>query len=101
MIYVVATSELKEGCREKFIEIAKANIPNVLAEEGCIRYEPCFDIEDGEDAGKNGKSITFIETWESEEHLKAHLQSKHMLAYVEAVKPLCGEGRSLKIVRPC
>ena len=32
MIYVVATSELKDGCREKFIEIAKANIPNVLAE---------------------------------------------------------------------
>ena len=101
MIHVIAQREILPGCMEKFLEILRANLPKVLAEEGCIRYEPCFDIEDGPDADKTGKSITFVETWESEEHLKAHLQSKHMLAYVEAVKPLCGEGRSLRIVRPC
>ena len=31
MIYVIAKSELKPGCREEYIKIAKANIPNVLA----------------------------------------------------------------------
>lgn len=100
MIHVIARQEILPGGMEKFLKILMDNLPNVLAEEGCIRYEPCFDTGDGPDADKNGKSITFVETWESEEHLKAHLQSKHMLAYFDAVKPLCG-ALDLKIVRPC
>ena len=58
MIHVIARQEILPGGMEKFLKILMDNLPNVLAEEGCIRYEPCFDTGDGPDADKNGKSIT-------------------------------------------
>ncbi|NLK82560.1 MAG: antibiotic biosynthesis monooxygenase, partial [Lentisphaerae bacterium] len=33
MIHVIATVNLKPGCREKFLEIFNANVPNVLHED--------------------------------------------------------------------
>ena len=55
MIYVLATSELNDGCREKFLEILKANVPNVLAEAGCVMYVPNIDFPSGLSAqGKHG-----------------------------------------------
>ena len=85
MIYVVATSELKEGCREKFIEIAKANIPNVLAEEGCIMYQLATDCGGTE---TDPDCATFVECWESQAHLDAHLATPHMARFREQVTPL-------------
>ena len=101
MIYVVATSELKEGCREKFIEIAKANIPNVLAEEGCIMYQLNGNFDSGLPAQKDldPNTLTFIECWESIDHLKKHLQAPHMKVFMETVKDL-RKGSSLKVLTP-
>lgn len=101
MIHVVAYREVLPGCMEKFLKILMENLPNVLAEEGCLRYEPCFDAAEGPDADKTGTGITFVETWESEEHLQAHLKTAHMAAYFAAVEPLCGPGSSIKVLRPC
>ena len=99
MIYVVATSDLKEGCREKFIEIVKANIPNVLAEDGCIMYQLTGDFESGLAAQGtlNPNTLTFVECWESIDHLKKHLQAPHMKEFVEKVKDL-RNGSSLKVL---
>ena len=47
MINVIARSEIKPGCMEKYMQVLKANVPTVLAEEGCIRYEPCVDVNAG------------------------------------------------------
>ena len=38
MIFVIATSKLKPGCKADFIAAAKANYENVRAEDGCIFY---------------------------------------------------------------
>ena len=42
------------------------------AEAGCLRYEL---VEDPEDPA----NFTFVETWESETHLEAHLETPHLI----------------------
>ncbi len=100
MVNVIARCEIKPDCMEKFLKILLDNVPNVLAEEGCIRYEPNFDVSDGPDADKTGHYVTILETWESEDHLKAHLATKHMAAYRDSVASLRGE-TTVTVVRPC
>lgn len=100
MIFVIAESILKKGCREEFIRIAKANIPTVRAEKGCISYDLNEDCKEGPAAAKaNPDALTFVECWESLEALQAHLAAPHMKAFVEKVRPL-REGNSLKVVTP-
>lgn len=45
MVHVIARCVIKEGSLEKFLQILNDNIPNVLAEDGCIRYEACLDAD--------------------------------------------------------
>ena len=84
MIHVVARMELNEGALDKMLAIMKDLVPVVRAEEGCIMYNPCVD-NDPETAGNH---LTIVEAWDSEAHLKAHLESAHMAAYRENVKDL-------------
>lgn len=98
MIHVVATSHLKPGCREPFLALLRANVPNVLAEVGCIAYTACVDVEGGPRPA-DPQVVTIIEAWESLDHLKAHFQAPHMKAFVEAVKDL-RESSSARIVEP-
>ena len=100
MIYVVAESLLKPGCREEFIRIAKANIPTVRAEKGCISYDLNEDCTEGP-AAQNAveNRLTFVECWESIDALRAHLAAPHMKAFIEKVKPL-RESSTLKVVTP-
>lgn len=90
MIFVIARAEIKEGCLDKYIEIAKANIPNVLAEEGCISYTITTDFDSGLSAQKevDPNAATFVECWESLDHLKKHLAAPHMATFREAAGPL-------------
>ena len=84
MIPVIARMEIKPGCMEEFLKILLGNTPTVLAEDGCYRYESCLDTK----AGDKDKYVTILETWESEEHLKAHLATEHMAKFRDAVKDL-------------
>ena len=96
MIYVIAESILKdECCKAEFIKIAKANIPTVRREKGCISYDLA------EDCSENARTdvLTFVECWESMESLQQHLQAPHMKAFVEKVAAL-RKGKSLRIVTP-
>ncbi len=88
MVHVIARSKVKENCMEKYMQILKENLPNVLAEEGCIRYEPCFDANIGIGAAAEADCVTILETWESADHLRAHLATPHMAAFFDAVEPL-------------
>jgi len=98
MIYVIASSTLKESCREEFIRLAKANIPTVRAEEGCIFYSLNEDDPSGfSPADRN--VLTFVECWESPEHLRRHLASPHMKVFLEKVKDF-RVSSSLRVVRP-
>ena len=91
MINVIATIELNEGCRGEFIAIFKANVPNVKAEDGCIAYCPCIDVDAGlapVQPPVRDNAVIVVEAWESVEHLHAHLKAPHMLAYKEQVKDM-------------
>jgi len=98
MIYVLASVRLKEGANEKFLEIFKANIPAVRAEEGCLEYVPTVDIAANLPPQKLDPAVvTIVEKWESVEALHNHLQAPHMQEYRHKTKDLV-EDTVLKIL---
>ena len=101
MIFVIAASELHDNCRDKFIAIVKENLPLVRSEAGCISYELAADCDSGlAPQVKTGENVvTFVECWESLEHLKAHLAAPHMDTFREKVKDM-RKSSSLKVLTP-
>jgi quinol monooxygenase YgiN len=99
MINVIASIRVKAGSLSDFLEIFKANMPEVRKEKGCIEYFPSVDI----DAKLppqilDDNVVTIIEKWESLEALRDHLESPHMLAYRDKVKNIV-TGLSLKVLQ--
>jgi len=45
MIRLVVTLTVKPGCRDELLAAFQANVPNVLAENGCIEYGAYLDAE--------------------------------------------------------
>jgi len=101
MIRVVATIELKPGCRDKYLDILRQNIPSVKAEKGCLSYEPTVDFDtDIAVQEKTGDDVvTLIEAWESVDALKKHFTEPHMLAYREKAKDLFKKIR-IRVLQP-
>ena len=101
MIYVIATIEVAAGKRNEFVEAFRANVPNVLAEEGCIEYEPTVDLETelAVQPDVRPNTVIIVEKWESLEALNSHLVAPHMIRYREKVKDLVA-GVSLQVVQP-
>jgi quinol monooxygenase YgiN len=101
MIYVLASIEIAPGRREEFIQIFKNNVPAVLAEDGCLGYEPAVDVDSGlpVQGALRANAVTIVEKWESLDHLHAHLKAPHMLAYKEQVKDLVKDV-SLQVLKP-
>ena len=98
MIHVVASIRIKPGQRSAFVELFNANVPAVLAEEGCIEYSPTVDAATDIDAQElEGHCVTVIEKWESLDALKAHLEAPHMLAFREKAGGLV-DSVSLKVL---
>ena len=76
MIYVLASIKVKPGSKDEFLEIFKANVPEVLKEKGCIEYNPTVDFEaDTPRQVRDGSVVTIIEKWETVEDLIAHAVS--------------------------
>jgi quinol monooxygenase YgiN len=99
MIHVLASIQVKPGCKSKFLDIFKANIPAVKAEIGCIEYRPTVDVETGLPPQRlDPDQVVIIEKWASLEDLRAHLGAPHMAAYREKVKDLVA-GVSLKVLQ--
>ena len=100
MINVIASIRVREGKRAELLEIFKANVPAVRAENGCIDYYPTVDVDanfDHPPQEKDPDLVTVIEKWESLAALGAHTKASHMLAYREKVKDLVA-GLSIKVL---
>lgn len=99
MIHVIAAIQVKPGNVREFIDIFKSNVPNVLAEKGCIDYVPTIDVDAGlPPQQRDADTVTIIEKWDSLDDLQAHLKTPHMLAYREKVKDIV-KGMSLKVLQ--
>ncbi len=101
MIHVIARIQVKPGKMNEFMRILKANVPAVLAEDGCHGYAPCVDFETGlpPQGGAKEDMVTILEQWESLDHLKRHLAAPHMKVYSEQVKDL-RNGMELTVLTP-
>lgn len=99
MIDVIASITVKEGKIKEFLAIFNANVPKVLAEDGCISYRPVVDVLTGMSVQEtNANIVTIIEQWESIEALEAHLAAPHMMTYKEDVQDLIS-GLGIKILQ--
>lgn len=99
MIHVIASIGVKPGKRAEFIEIFKANVPAVLAENGCIEYVPAVDADSGIEAQWRDETVvTVIEKWETLDALHAHLAAPHMEKFREDTATLV-EDVSLTVLK--
>ncbi len=101
MIHVIAIITAKPGEREKILEAARANIPAVRAEDGCIEYNIAFDADGiGSFQTKFGPdTFVFVEKWRDAAALKAHAAAPHMAAYSAKVKELIAS-RVIHVLSP-
>ena len=98
MINVIATIKIKPGTRDSFVEAFNENVPAVLEEAGCIEYFPATDAETGiESQDKDENAVVVIEKWESVDHLKAHLNAPHMVAFRDKAGHMI-ESLSIKVL---
>ena len=98
-VNVVAKITTKPGMRDEVLRIFKDNIPDVLAEDGCIEYGPTIDMEGvGEFQTPIGPdTYVVIEKWESLDDLMAHTVAPHMKAYASKVHDML-ESRSIHVL---
>ena len=101
MIYVIATIDLVEGCRDRFLTAFRELQPTVRQEEGCIEYQATIDhptnIDDQQQGGD--ARVIVVEKWECLDALEKHLIAPHMNAYRIAVKEMVNSVE-LQILEP-
>lgn len=81
-IRVVAKDVLKEGKAAAFFAEAKELVEKTRLEKGCLFYDIWTNKE-------NANEIAFLEGWESQEALDAHMKAEHFVrvcAKLEAFK---------------
>lgn len=101
MIQVIATIELRPGCRNDFLIRLNENVPKVKAEKGCLAYDPSIDLDSGLPVQGEIRPnvVVLIEAWTDLDALHAHLKTPHMAAYREAVKDYV-TNVSLQVLKP-
>jgi quinol monooxygenase YgiN len=100
-VHVVAVITAKPGMRGNILEAFQANVPAVLAEDGCIEYQATVDAEGaGAIQTPFGDDIfVVVEKWASLDALKAHAAAPHMAAYAAKVKDMIAS-RAVHVLSP-
>jgi quinol monooxygenase YgiN len=101
MIHVIASIDLSPGRRDQYLAEFRRNVPNVLAEKGCLEYGPTIDVASQIPVQPPVREnvVVVVEKWESLEALRTHLAAPHMLAFRERVKEMV-KGVSLLVLEP-
>lgn len=101
MIHVVAIITAKPGMRDAVLREFRANVPNVLAEEGCIEYVATVDTDvfGGGQAMLGPDTFVVVEKWASPETLKAHAAAPHMKDYGARTRDMVA-GRAIHVLSP-
>jgi quinol monooxygenase YgiN len=100
-VHVLAIITAKPGKRAELLQIFKANVPAVHAEEGCIEYVATVDAEGASAIQTRLGEDTFVvvEKWASLEALKAHAAAPHMKAYAEKTRDMIAS-RVIHVLSP-
>ncbi|MCB1368604.1 MAG: antibiotic biosynthesis monooxygenase [Rhodobacteraceae bacterium] len=100
-IHVIAVITAKPGQRGALLKSFQANVPAVLAEDGCLGYEATIDTENAGPAQAPFGPDTFVvvERWASMAHLAAHAVAPHMKAYAAATRDMVAD-RRIHILSP-
>jgi len=101
MIHVIAIITAKPGQRNAVLEVFRANVAAVRAEEGCIEYGAAIDADGPEGLQTRFGPDTFvvIEKWANVEALKAHAAAPHMAAYGAKTRPMIAS-RVIHVLSP-
>jgi quinol monooxygenase YgiN len=101
VVHVLAIITARPGRRAELLQIFKANVPAVRAEEGCIDYVATVDAEGaGGIQTRLGEDVfVAVEKWASLEALKAHAAAPHMKSYAERTKELIAS-RVIHVLSP-
>lgn len=101
IVHVLAFITTKPGQRDAVLEKFNANIPAVLAEDGCIAYEATIDAKDGGaiQTAVGPDTFVVVEKWASLEALAAHGASAHMKAYGESTRDMVAD-RVIHVLSP-
>ena len=100
MIHVIATIELVEGSREKFLTEFRRIIDVVRDEDGCIEYGPAIDEATSvSSAPARENVVVVIEKWTSVPALEAHLKAPHMDRYRSMVKDIVRDVK-IQVLKP-
>jgi quinol monooxygenase YgiN len=101
MIHVIAVITAKPGQRDSILQLFRANVAAVKAEQGCIEYGAAMDAENALPFQTKWGPDTFvvIEKWESMEALKDHAAAPHMAAYGAKAKEFIAS-RVIHILQP-
>lgn len=93
MLNIVAIITTKPGMRDEVLKAFNANVPAVLAENGCIEYAAAVDADGmgGFQAKLGEDTFAVIEKWESKDALMAHAVSDHMKAYGKQTKDMVAD----------
>ena len=92
-VHVLAIITTKPGQRDAVLELFNANVPAVLAEDGCIAYEATVDTENAGPMQTEFGPDTFVvvEKWASLAALGAHAASAHMKTYGASTKDMLAD----------
>ena len=101
MVHVVALITAKPGQREALLAEFQDNVPNVLAEDGCIEYQATVDTDGvgGFQARVGDDTFVVVEKWASLDALKAHAAAPHMAAYAAKAKDMIAD-RVIHVLSP-
>lgn len=78
VVRVTVRPDATEKVRDALLKLVE---PTLNKDDGCINYDLYQDND-------NPSLFFFLETWESDEHLKKHLDSEHIKAYRKATEGL-------------
>ena len=101
MIHVIAIITTKPGQRDAVLRLFEADVPAVLAEQGCLAYEATVDSSPALKFQTPLGPDTFmvVEKWESTAASEAHLAAPHMAAYGAKVRDMIAN-RAIHVLSP-
>ena len=101
MVHVLAVITAKPGLRAQILEAFRANVPLVLAEDGCIEYGAAIDTDGvgGLQTRFGDDTFVVVEKWQSLDALKAHAAAPHMAAYGARTKDMIAN-RVIHVLSP-